>query len=347
MSNVTHFTFENLSNHEFDNMNDARDAINQCAKDAGFAMTTISSSKRDGILDMGCKHYGAPRKSKSDDAEVSSDNKDSRKARSKKWNCQYRVKAHTRTTGMQKKWVVDYVSSQKHNHPFPQNIYYYSENRRLDDDQKKMAASLIDSLAANKVVKRHMKEEANVCMTSKDVSNFRQTTFAHDSKKAMFNMITGLQKLGYHVHYQTIHDNEINTDALNNIFFTHPSAIEKARRFNETISLDATYKTNSNRLPFVNVVGVSNTGFPSLKSFFIAGGWIIDESAQSYNWFIQKLQDTVWPLGNPNRPKIIVSDDETALTSALDLYFPESTKLLCQAHIKRNFRTNTWAKRYG
>jgi hypothetical protein len=70
--------------------------------------------------------------------------------------------------------------------------------------------------------------------------------------------------------------------------------------------MDATYNTNNNRLPFVNVVGVLNTGFPSLKTFFIAGGWIIDESSQSYNWFIQKLRDTVWPLDNHNYTKIIV-----------------------------------------
>jgi hypothetical protein len=114
-----HTTLENISNYEFDTMNDARDAIKQCAKDAGFAMMTIGSCKRDGILTMGCKHYGLPRKSKGDDAEADPGNKETPAARSKKWNCQFRVKSHTRTTGLQKKWVVDYISPEKHNHPFP------------------------------------------------------------------------------------------------------------------------------------------------------------------------------------------------------------------------------------
>jgi hypothetical protein len=48
-----------------------------------------------------------------------------------------------------------------------------------------MVVNLIDSLAANKVIKQYMKEEANAYMTSKDLSNLRQTTFASDSKKAI------------------------------------------------------------------------------------------------------------------------------------------------------------------
>ncbi|KAI9497304.1 hypothetical protein BDB00DRAFT_868744 [Zychaea mexicana] len=58
--------------------------------------------------------------------------------------------------------------------------------------------------------------------------------------------------------------------------------------------MDATYKTNRHRLPFVNVVGTGSVGYPDLKTFCIAGGWVSEETNVSYDWFVKKLEEVVW-----------------------------------------------------
>lgn len=73
-------------------------------------------------------------------------------------------------------------------------------------------------------------------------------------------------------------------------------------------------------------------------SFGIAGGWIVDESLDSYEWFVKQLKDTIWEKDSAG-PSIIITDSEQALLRPLMDIFPESKKKLCHAHLRRNFKT--------
>lgn len=105
------------------------------------------------------------------------------------------------------------------------------------------------------------------------------------------------------------------------------------------MTIDATYKTVRSKLPFVNVVGVSNisNGRGQLSTFGIAGGWISDETADSYEWFIQQLKNTVW--SENDGPNLVITDSELALTNAIDKVFPQAKRALCKVHIRNNFRS--------
>ena len=104
--------------------------------------------------------------------------------------------------------------------------------------------------------------------------------------------------------------------------------------------MDATYKTNQHGLPLINVIGTGNIGYPRLKTFYIAGCWVSDETAETYQWFTCMLRDVVWPTDQAATPGVITTDSDSSLMGALDAAFPYATKLLCQIHIRRNFQTN-------
>lgn len=103
------------------------------------------------------------------------------------------------------------------------------------------------------------------------------------------------------------------------------------------VLIDATYKTNVYKLPFVNFVGVGNLGVSKLQTFGIAGAWISDESEKSYIWIVQQLASLVF---FDVIPFVFVTDNEAALIGALRRIFPKVENLLCTWHVLNNFKKN-------
>ena len=93
-------------------------------------------------------------------------------------------------------------------------------------------------------------------------------------------------------------------------------------------------------MPLVNVVGVSNLASEykskSLHTYSIAVAAISDERTPSYEWVLQTLLDTVWGSESQG-PAIFVSDDDHALSSALQRIAPDTPHILCAWHITKNF----------
>ena len=146
----------------------------------------------------------------------------------------------------------------------------------------------------------------------------------------MFQLITKLQESGYEVAFDAKQEGEKRF--LVSLIQAHRSAIDLACKFPKVVTLDVTYKTNKHQMPFVNVVGTGNIGYPSLKTWCIAGGWVSWETNE-------KLRDIVWPSNQPISPQTFVTDSADPLTKALDKVFPDSKKVLCKIHIRRNFQT--------
>ncbi|SAL95412.1 hypothetical protein, partial, partial [Absidia glauca] len=75
--------------------------------------------------------------------------------------------------------------------------------------------------------------------------------------------------------------------------------MQLGRRFNEVVVVDATYKTNQFRLPFVNMIGVHNVGpdDKTLSNFVIAGAWVAKEDEVSYSWVMEQLSNAVYLNG--------------------------------------------------
>ena len=98
------------------------------------------------------------------------------------------------------------------------------------------------------------------------------------------------------------------------IWADQSAMFDLARELPEVVILDAAYKTNKHRMFFVNVAGTGNIGYPSLKMFGIAGGWVSRETNETYAWVIEKLRDIVWPSDQPISTQTFVTDSVDPLT---------------------------------
>ena len=110
-----------------------------------------------------------------------------------------------------------------------------------------------------------------------------------------------------------IEENGIQTSrVIKDIFWQSPEQIKMTRRSVSgfTYETDATFNTNSLRLPLGVIVGIDHTG----KTFPMAYCYITSESAALFKWITEQLTD----LAFYNCPKlaIIVGDFSRGLSAA-------------------------------
>lgn len=345
-------------------MDDLRQAVFDCGKKAKFSLYTRSSKEAMGSILLACRHYGQPRsgtesvkKNDTHDCQPSSsEEKDNaqeknsffsgriREKQSQRRDCSFSVRVFQFTNELGNiVWKTDPSFFQlEHNHRIAGSEKTYPMHRRITKNADlQQVMRLIESFASNTAIASVIASAGLPCLP-KDIANFKQQLrFENDDTGGgIKRLILELQEKGYIVHYSTIKSaTSPGKSILQCIFFAHKSSIEWARKFNEVACLDATYRIVKQKLPFVNVVGILNTGYPSLQSFSIAVGWMVNETSQSYSWFVEKLKECVWPELEKS-PRLIITDSEQALMDPLTEFFPESTRALCQIHMRRNFRTH-------
>jgi len=127
------------------------------------------------------------------------------------------------------------------------------------------------------------------------------------------------------------HDYRVNpsTQALEELFFVHPTSHKIWRAFPHVLLIDSTYKTNKYNMPFLEIVGVTSTG----KTFCVGFAVLKKERQDDYNWAISKLKET---LEKCMMPRVIITDRDLALVNACELHFPNASHQLCRWHISQN-----------
>lgn len=330
---------------------EARQACQSWAKEQGFSLSTTKShlKGKDRFIRLACPHYGSPRnneekvavKSQYSSTYLADDNGNinkvdqtskQRTGYSQRIGCSYQFRLKPVTpTSIQ--WCVGSITGE-HNHPIAQHASRYLMNRRLQGDILDTVISMIKAQAENKTVMQFL-EGCGIIVKSHDITNLRMSIYENDPANEVLKLISRLQNDGYEVRYT--HAAEGNKIFLKGIFFAHEDSIKLARELPDVISIDATYRTTREQLRFINVVGTGNVGYPNLKTFCIAGGWLTQETNESYEWFIGALHEVVWPSDQPSTPSMFISDSDAALIRAMDIHFPDANKLLCTVHMRRNF----------
>ena len=79
--------------------------------------------------------------------------------------------------------------------------------------------------------------------------------------------------------------------------------------------MDATYSTNTLKMPFVNIVGVSNLGQTKLRSVAMAGAWVTREDEESMTWVTLGLKELIFDSGV--YPSTFVTDNQLTINSAI------------------------------
>ncbi|CAG8803969.1 8517_t:CDS:2, partial [Cetraspora pellucida] len=305
----------------------AKDILNtaqEIAKCLGFAVTIKNSSCRH--LHLQCKHGSQP----CNTSNLTVDTR-KRKRMSKRYGCQFLLKAVLQNS----KWHVTEIIN-KHNHPMTKDERIFHEHRQLMQETRSVAVRMLKAGASPSMIYEAIRDEdGNPTTTRKDISNLGLQINSLEETASMKALIIGMKKRGYIVRCENYKG---NVDShLKHLFFCYSNSVTSARRFPEVVLIDATYKTNVYKLPFVNFVGIGNLGINKLQTFGIAGTWISDESENSYIWVIRQLISLVF---FELSPLVFVTDNDATLTSAVRKIFSKADCLLCTWHILNNFKKN-------
>jgi hypothetical protein len=121
---------------------------------------------------------------------------------------------------------------------------------------------------------------------------------------------------------------------LNAIFLTRTSQLKTFQNCPELLEVDCTYNTNRHRMPLCVLVGIDQH-----KKTFIAGMALLrQETSDYYEWIFYALLQLSGLA--PNCVKTIITDNDAALSNAIQTIFDDGTRhQICAYHIEINFRS--------
>ncbi|KAI7869010.1 hypothetical protein BDF14DRAFT_1786815 [Spinellus fusiger] len=215
------YIFSVMLNSEYPTKNDARNACKAYAKEQGFALSTVRSNAL--VVTMGCVHHGHPRnreqkaKRREKNIELSDDTKAvqsecleeqitlltkdilpkrTRNKDSMRMNCPYFIKIRLRNN----LWIVTEIYSGDttkegcplHNHAYAENIYYYSQHRRLTEASRTLALNMMETGATNNAIRDFLRGRGEGA-TNKDIANLRQLAFNNNPARTIMRLISQLQ----------------------------------------------------------------------------------------------------------------------------------------------------------
>lgn len=326
------------------------------AKENGFAVVTRDSSIKKGTLKLECKHHQQYRKARKEKEDVLNltdlEAEDTttatpdpspavikrRNGKTSRMGCTCYF-YFSRGLDADKPYVLvkyDLV----HNHPMASSISTYYQHRKLTDEQEDDVRKMYDANTKPRAIVDYMNTQHGYNLITKDIANIHQRRFNgldDQTNKSMGAFIQYLESRSYDIRWLTDKNKRIVA-----VYFTNEQCIKLARKFNEVVVIDATYKTNRFKLPFVNMVGVNNVGCDdkTLSTFAVAGAWISKEDTDSYTWVLEQLAKTVYMDGNW-LPALFVTDQQQSLISAIESIYPSAQHILCYIHLTRNLKVNT------
>jgi hypothetical protein len=175
----------------------------------------------------------------------------------------------------------------------------------------------------------------------KDIENERKAiaTKQREGRTALQHLLLGLDEdfLSY--------SKQDSTDKLTHLAFFGLQSLELWRLHPDILLIDSTYKTNRFDLPLVNIVGSTTNN----RSFFVGSAFIQTETTSSFIWLLECIQELYKQAELPD-PRIIITDADQALTTAITVIFPTTQHLWCvwhvnkavQAFCKRLFKTTDY-----
>lgn len=176
-------------------------------------------------------------------------------------------------------------------------------------------------------------DDENPLITSRDVYNQRHEIRAKalGSNTAVQAMMIELSRRdSWHTSYTLS-----PTSRVENLFFTKKFSQDLTRLYPEVFLIDTTYKTNQYRQPLCIITGVTALN----TTFYVGFGFLLDESAETYQWMLEQLEVLCIDIDIPN-PTVIVTDNDHALTAALAQVMPQTRHLFCLWHMNKNVVSN-------
>lgn len=129
------------------------------------------------------------------------------------------------------------------------------------------------------------------------------------------------------------------SNSIERFYAIHPECIKFLKECPEVLVMDCTYRTNRYNRPLLNIVGVhgSNATIP-------CGLALLDkEDKEAFLWALDQLRKMLNDNSIPN-PTVIVTDRDRSIINAISEIFPNSKKIICRWHMKKDVEHNARLK---
>lgn len=123
------------------------------------------------------------------------------------------------------------------------------------------------------------------------------------------------------------------TTRVTHLFFAFLASVQLVRENYQVVLLDSMYKTNMFKMPLLHLVDMTATNM----TFSIGFCFMQAEREADYIWAATRAK---WCFDQVRQPKVLITDRELVLMSALELTFPSAATILCVRLIQKSVLSN-------
>ncbi|KAK9071755.1 hypothetical protein SSX86_008184 [Deinandra increscens subsp. villosa] len=219
---------------------------------------------------------------------------------------------------------------EKHNHPFvdDQDMHFLVSSRKLTHLHKHIINSMsrmnVGPVRAFNMMREIYEGFEEVGASREDFKNYKKkynnTIGEYDAQMAVDHLMRKKEYLpNFSCEYFTDDDN-----CLRGLFWADELGKKNYHIFGDVMSFDATYRSNKYSMVFVPFTGIDN----HCCNVTFCGALLGSETTEAYVWLLKCFLKAFF-----KQPKVVVTDQDPAMTKAIDLVFKKSRHRFCMWHI--------------
>jgi hypothetical protein len=306
----------------FSSINELNIYYRSYAKKEGFGVVQKKIKKDE----KGCAHYLSLGCARQGSRKSSSSNSFCKPSQTVRTGCKASFNAKLVDT----KWCVTSVHYE-HNHLLsPRKVRFFRCNKDLDPVAKsKLEINDRAGIRMNKNYNSLAVEAGgydNLAYGEKDCRNFiaksRRLRLGTGGAEALRGYFSRMQEFNDGFYFEMDLDDKCR---LRNVFWADARSRASYEDFGDVITFDTTYLTNRYEMPFAPFVGVNHHG----QSILFGAALISSENTETFVW----LFETWLKCMNGRSPKAIITDQDRAMKSAINIVFPNARHRFCLWHI--------------
>ncbi|KAK9062610.1 hypothetical protein SSX86_019798 [Deinandra increscens subsp. villosa] len=219
---------------------------------------------------------------------------------------------------------------EEHNHPFvdEEDMHFLVSSRKLTHLHKHIINSMsrmnVGPVRAFNMMREILGGFEEVGATREDFKNYRKK---HNSSIGEYDAQMAVDHLMRKKEYMPNFSCEYITDdqnCLRGLFWADELGKKNYHIFGDVMSFDATYRSNKYSMVFVPFTGIDN----HCSNVTFGAALLGSETTESYVWLLKCFLKAFI-----KQPQVVVTDQDPAMTKAIDLVFKESRHRFCMWHI--------------
>ncbi|KAF7139329.1 hypothetical protein RHSIM_Rhsim07G0159000 [Rhododendron simsii] len=311
---------------QFDNLEEVWKFYNSYAKEAGFSIR-INSSKTGKNGETIRKEYVCYKEGERKNSKATK-----RRRGLTREGCGAKLSVVKNRSG-EGFVVTQFVEG--HNHPFttPRKRHLLKSHRRMSDVQKaltqQLAAANVPTHQQMSILELQAGGLENIGFLSQDLYNDkrdrRKFVDGHDA-----NMLCEYFEMKQQKNPGFIYTIEEDDERrMTHCFWADATCRKSYKYFGDVVVFDTTYYTNKYSLIFAPILGVNH----HRQTTLFGCAFLSDESTDSFEWLFKEWLKAM-PAGPP---KIIITDQDLAMTKAIASALPNTFHRYCIWHIVNKF----------